>query len=86
MRTTANIADDALHAARSLARARSISLGEAISELIRRGLQRETAIEEGFPVFSVRPGARPLTLEDVQRSEAGIPHSLDLSPSASQTG
>jgi len=70
MRTTANIDDDALFAARNLARARSISLGQAISELIRRGLQRETDEgEDGFPVFRVRPGARPLTLEDVRRSE-----------------
>ncbi|MBW3623043.1 MAG: antitoxin [Armatimonadetes bacterium] len=70
MRTTANIDDDALAAARSLARDRSISLGRAISELIRRGLRRDTDGEEdGFPVFQVRPGARPLTLEDVQRSE-----------------
>lgn len=70
MRTTANIDDDALSAARSLARARSISLGQAISELIRRGLRREPEEgEEGFPVFRIRPGARPLTLEDVRRSE-----------------
>lgn len=71
MRTTANLDDDVLAAARSLARARSISLGKAISELIRRGLERERPLaeEDGFPVFRVRPGARPLTLEAVQRAE-----------------
>jgi hypothetical protein len=71
MRTTANIDDDALRAAHNLARARSISLGQAISELIRRGLRSERAGEEddGFPKFHVRPDARPLTLEDVYLSE-----------------
>ena len=70
MRTTVNIDDDVLSAARGLARARSIPLGQAISELIRRGLQREVGEEEdGFPVFRVRPSARPFTLEDVRRSE-----------------
>jgi hypothetical protein len=71
MRTTANIDDDALVVARSFARVRSISLGQAISELIRRGLERESVMTEddGFPVFRVRSGAPPLTLEDVKRAE-----------------
>ncbi|MEI8303234.1 MAG: hypothetical protein WCG13_08050 [Burkholderiales bacterium] len=37
MRTTVNLAEDALIAAQSLARRRRISLGEAVSELVRRG-------------------------------------------------
>jgi hypothetical protein len=37
MRTTLNLADDALIAAQTLARRQQISLGEAVSELIRRG-------------------------------------------------
>jgi hypothetical protein len=37
MRTTVNIADDALMAARHLAQREHMPLGEAISELIRRG-------------------------------------------------
>ena len=37
MRTTVNIAEDALIAARNVAQRERISLGDAISELVRRG-------------------------------------------------
>lgn len=37
MRTTINLADDALIAARNIAQRERMSLGEAVSELIRRG-------------------------------------------------
>ncbi len=37
MRTTLNLAEDALIAAQTLARRRNVSLGEAVSELVRRG-------------------------------------------------
>lgn len=37
MRTTINLAEDALIAARNIARRERISLGDAVSELIRRG-------------------------------------------------
>lgn len=37
MRTTLNLADDALIAAQTLARRQQISLGDAVSELVRRG-------------------------------------------------
>jgi hypothetical protein len=37
MRTTVNIAEDALLAARNVAQRERISLGDAISELVRRG-------------------------------------------------
>ena len=37
MRTTINIAEDALIAARHVAQRERVSLGEAISELVRRG-------------------------------------------------
>jgi hypothetical protein len=60
-----------LRAARSLARSRSISLGEAVSELARRGLQRDHAtVNRGdFPLFHAPENARPITLEDVKRLE-----------------
>lgn len=71
MRTTLTIDDDMMLAARSLARARSISLGAAVSELMRQGLQQRsvTAVEDGFPVFRVPENARPITLEDVKKIE-----------------
>ena len=37
MRTTLTLEDDAIELARRLARRRRISLGEAVSELVRRG-------------------------------------------------
>jgi len=37
MRTTLNLADDALIAARNVAQRERLSLGDAVSELIRRG-------------------------------------------------
>ena len=74
MRTTLTIDNDLLAAARSLARAQSVSIGQALSELARRGLNATTRIRTGkpgsdFPVFSVPRDAHPLTLEDVQRAE-----------------
>jgi len=70
MRTTLVIEDDVLEAARSLAEAERKSLGEVISALARRGLapQSQEAVDEGFPVFSVSPEAKPITLEMVQRA------------------
>ncbi len=68
MRTTLQLDDDILQAARSLARAENRTLGEVISALARNGLaprpQEDT--DQGFPVFSVPPDAPPITLETVQ--------------------
>ena len=74
MRTTLTIDDDLMGAVRSLAQAKSESLGKAISDLARRGLNatprvRRSARSSGFPVFSIPKGARPITLEDVRRAE-----------------
>ena len=73
MRTTINIDEDLLRIARSLARARSISIGAIISELVRRGLemQRQPGVDRksGFPVFQVPRDAHPITLEDVKKGE-----------------
>jgi hypothetical protein len=71
MRTTLNLDEDVVRAARSLARQRSKSLGEVISELARRGILavRATTKRGELPVFKVNPHERPLTLEDVKRIE-----------------
>ena len=71
MRTTLTIDDDLLQAARSLARARDVSLGTAMSDLARKGLESGCRIrmEDGFPVFDVPPGSPPITLEMVQSLE-----------------
>jgi len=67
MRTTVNLDDDVLRAAKSLARERGESLGEVLSELARRALRPpdRTTYETRFPVFEVRESARPITPEMV---------------------
>ena len=72
MRTTLNIDDEILEAARSLAGERAVSVGAVLSELARRGLQRRPASHEtrnGFPLFGVSRDSTPLTLERVKRHE-----------------
>ena len=68
MRTTLQIDDDVLEAARSLARAENRSVGEVLSDLARRGLQprRQRRSRNQFPVFDVPADARPLTPEMVR--------------------
>ena len=69
-RTTLEIDDDVLAAARTLARERRESVGRIISELARRGLRPEGSYSEdqGFPVFEVREGASLITPDDVRRA------------------
>ena len=71
MRTTLSIDDDILRVAKALAQERHMSIGALLSELARKGMTRDTVMGEknGFPVFSVPEGARPITLEDVKRLE-----------------
>lgn len=71
MRTTLTIEDDVFAAVRSIAEAKSVSIGTAVSDLIRKALEpnRRTSVRNGFPVFPVTPGTKPLTPEDVKRAE-----------------
>ena len=74
MRTTLNIDDEVVQAAKSIARARSVSLGKVVTELLRKGLEAESRpgnrhVDSGFPVFTVPSGARPITLDDVKSAE-----------------
>lgn len=69
-RTTLEIDDDVLAAARTLARESKESIGRVISELARRGMRPQTSYDEdhGFPVFEVRAGAALITPDDVRRA------------------
>jgi len=72
MRTTINIPDDIGDVIRSFAEAKGISLGEAVAQLVRRGLrpkQLSLYEEAPFPRFSVPDGAAPITLEQTLASE-----------------
>jgi hypothetical protein len=74
MRTTINLPDDVGEVIRSFADVKGISLGEAVAELVRKGLQsRLSPSEEGaFPTFHVPPGTPPITLEQTLAAEDEI--------------
>lgn len=66
MRTTLDLDDSVLAAARALAQSEGISLGSAVSLLARRGLQPpDGESTTDFPVFDVVTDDRPITLEVV---------------------
>jgi hypothetical protein len=66
MRTTLDLDDRVLAAARALAHSEGISLGAAVSRLARRGLEPTLrGASSGFPVFDVGADAPPITLEIV---------------------
>lgn len=73
MRTTLTIDDDLFVVAKTLAREKSESIGKAISELARRGLNASNRAgaktRTGFPTFSVNRAAHTITLEDVRKLE-----------------
>lgn len=60
MRTTLEIDDEVLAAARALSAESGMSLGAAVSELARRGL-RPRVVDEGFPTFEVSADTAPMT-------------------------
>ncbi|BBX74382.1 antitoxin [Mycobacterium shinjukuense] len=69
MRTTLDIADDVIAAAREIAFAERRSLGAVISELARRGLTPgRVEADDGLPVIRVPPGTPPITPDMVRRA------------------
>ena len=69
MRTTLDIDDDVVAAARELAANDRRSLGKVISELARRGLTpARVEVSGGLPVIRVPAGAPAITPEMVRRA------------------
>jgi len=71
MRTTLNLDDDVLAAARQLARYEQRALGSIVSDLIRRGLAptpEPAGRTGGFPTFEIEADAPPITDEMVARA------------------
>jgi Arc/MetJ family transcription regulator len=69
MRTTINIDDDVLHAARELAAIQKKTVGEIISTLVRRALtppEPEASSRNGIPLLPARAGAPRVTSELVR--------------------
>ena len=69
MRTTLNLEDDAIATAQAYARARAIKLGQAVSELIRRGSTGKAAMKQvdGVWVFDLPSGAPKVTALQVKQ-------------------
>jgi hypothetical protein len=69
MRTTLDLDEDVVTAARELAAIEGRSLGTVISELARRGLTpARIEAEDGLPVIRVPAGTPPITPEMVRRA------------------
>jgi hypothetical protein len=69
MRTTLEIDDDVLQAAKELAATYGKTAGKMLSELARKGLEpkRTYRVRNGVPVLPHRPGAPFITCADVRR-------------------
>jgi len=70
MRTTLDIDDDVLNAAKELAALRKTSAGSVLSELARqalRGKDGDRTMRNGVPLLPPCDGARPVSSEDVER-------------------
>jgi hypothetical protein len=65
MRTTLTLPDDVYELARSVAHSKNLSLGDALAELVHKGVRPPVSNPSttGFPCFSVTPDAAPITLE-----------------------
>ena len=73
MRTTLNLDDDVFELARGYAESRSVALGKAVSELVRKGLRAPTPTRmvNGLLVFDVRPDQR-ITSKRIKELESGL--------------
>jgi hypothetical protein len=71
MRTTITLDDEAAAVAAQYAKARDVSLGKAIGELILRGTRKSSRIKfvDGLPVFDMPKETHPITNERVKAFE-----------------
>ena len=72
MRTTLNLDDDALEMVRRYSESRSVALGKAASELVRKGFSSPTPtrLVNGIVVFDLPPDSPPITPERVKELES----------------
>lgn len=75
MRTTLTLDDDVFELAARQAKARGLSLGKAVSDLARRGLNAPTPSQErdGLVVFALPDDSPPVTTDAVRRLETEAP-------------
>jgi hypothetical protein len=71
MRTTLFIDDDVLPQVKTYAESRDISIGKAVSELVRRGLHAplRTRVIHGFHVVELPAGVPPVTGAHIRKLE-----------------
>jgi hypothetical protein len=74
MRTTLSLDDDLLPSVRTYAQSRDISVGKAVSELVRRGLHAplRTRVVNGFHVVDLPPDSPAITREHVRELEEDL--------------
>jgi hypothetical protein len=71
MRTTLSLDDDTVLLAKAYAESRALSLGKAVSDLVRRGLaaERPFRMVNGLCVFELPPDTPVVTTEHVRDLE-----------------
>ncbi len=69
MRTTLDIEEDVLSAAKEIARQKRTTIGRVLSDLARKALTRKLSVssKHGLPLFPVQPDAGVVTLELVNQ-------------------
>ena len=74
MRTTLNLDDDVLQMVREYSEARSLALGKAASELVRKGFATPTPTHmlNGVVVFDLPPGSPAVTTEQIKAIESEL--------------
>lgn len=72
MRTTLSLDDDVFQLVKNYAETRSVAMGKALSELVRRGLSApaKTRVVNGLVVFDLPEDSEPVTSEQVKKLEA----------------
>jgi hypothetical protein len=75
MRTTLDIDEDVLLAAKEIAKQQGVSMGKALSKLAREALTRQatTTTRNGVPLFPQQPDAEIVTLEIVNQLRDELP-------------
>ena len=74
MRTTLSLDDDLLSSVKTYAQSRDISVGKAVSELVRRGLRAplQTRVINGFHVVDLPPDSPAITREQIRELEEDL--------------
>ena len=74
MRTTLSLDDDLVLRVKNYAESRDISVGKAVSELVRRGLHAplQTRVVNGFHVVELPSGSPTITSEHVAKIERAL--------------